>query len=590
MAKDLRYRPLGVGIPSVPTVDFVATGAAKARALDAVTKGLNSMSDYVYKKQVAQTQRDAMQYAFENPVTAEQIEQALADGRDMSEVVGDPDTVFGAVTTAATATQLSTELQTQLTSKLAVYNAMIEGGDPNFDPQAMRNDLTAMITGHSEIIAGVDPEAALKYNATANTLSAATYKSGLEHSFKIAQALTKDRANAELDKLPNIVKRTLLNHAGDIGVTTGTIATQLKVANNAIIETGDATFIESAGTKIRDIVTEQYQNVLADWAGQSSANTKRALQGDFGDRFTSLYGVLDDKEKAGVRDLVRKQRDARIADNKVAKDIGLANAKKEVQRLQTTMADLATTEYQGAAYNSAVDQLQALAILYPEAVTQSSITSLDKALDPSKDPKSNFAGMFELKRRVLGNEIQTMDDLERQATGLGVSAKDYYSIVPFLQTDRKAEEAQVDRIIRRNAKIVDGSNASEKQSKAYYAFERVLDDRYTARIQEWEQSTRVTLMPTRLDIAKEIDLEYRRSDEQKDVNNAVANLIRSFGAEDGDQFPLNIQLDEDTTEDQIKDALMAAGKQGAELRALMDIARGRISTLKRAVERRDALR
>ena len=198
--------------------------------------------------------------------------------------------------------------------------------------------------------------------------------------------------------------------------------------------------------------------------------------------------------------------------------------------------------------------------------------------------------MFELKRRVLGNEIQTMDDLERQATGLGVSAKDYYSIVPFLQTDRKAEEAQVDRIIRRNAKIVDGSNASEKQSKAYYAFERVLDDRYTARIQEWEQSTRVTLMPTRLDIAKEIDLEYRRSDEQKDVNNAVANLIRSFGAEDGDQFPLNIQLDEDTTEDQIKDALMAAGKQGAELRALMDIARGRISTLKRAVERRDALR
>jgi len=77
MAELPKYRPLGVGIPSVPTVDFVATGAAKARAIDAVTKGLNSMTDYLYKKQVAQTQREAMQYAFENPVTAEQIEQAM---------------------------------------------------------------------------------------------------------------------------------------------------------------------------------------------------------------------------------------------------------------------------------------------------------------------------------------------------------------------------------------------------------------------------------------------------------------------------------------------------------------------------------
>ena len=589
MAELPKYRPLGVGIPSVPTVDFVATGAAKARAIDAVTKGLNSMTDYLYKKQVAQTQREAMQYAFENPVTAEQIEQALADGRDMSEVVGDPDTVFGAVTTAATATQLSTELQTQLTSKLAVYNAMIEGGDPNFDPQSMRNDLTAMISGHSEIIAGVDPEAALKYNATANTLSAATYKSGLEHSFKIAQALTKDRANAELDKLPNIVKRVLLNHAGDIGVTTGTIATQLKVANNAIIETGDAAFIESAGTKVRDIVTEQYQNVLADWAGQSSKNTRRALKGDFGDRFTSLYGVLDDKEKAGVRDLVRKQRDARIADNKVAKDIGLANAKKEVQRIQTRMADLSTTAYQGAEYNSAVDQLQALAVLYPEAVTQSSITSLDKALDPSKDPKSNFAGMFELKRRVLSNEIQTMDDLQKQATNLGVGAKDYYSIVPFLQTDVKAEATAVDRIIRRNAKIVDGSNASEKQSKAYFKFDRVLTERYDAKIEEWEQGGKVGIMPTKLQTAQEIDLEYRRSDEQKDVNSAVTNFIRDFGPE-GQQSPLNILIDEDTTEQDVRDALVAKGVKDRKLNELMNIARSRISVMSRAVERRDALR
>jgi len=128
MAELPKYRPLGVGIPSVPTVDFVATGAAKARNYNAITKSLNSMSEYVYKKQVAQTERDAAQYAFENPVSAKQIEDAISQGRDIDEIVGDPDTVFGAVTNATIAQQLTTELEIDANKKISAYSTAIKSG------------------------------------------------------------------------------------------------------------------------------------------------------------------------------------------------------------------------------------------------------------------------------------------------------------------------------------------------------------------------------------------------------------------------------------------------------------------------------
>ena len=107
MAELPRYRPLGLAIPSVPTVDFTMAGRARARAGDAVAKGLDAMGDYVYKRQVAQTKREAAKYSFENPVTAEQIQDAIAQGRDLEEIVGDPDTVFGSITTATAAQQLT---------------------------------------------------------------------------------------------------------------------------------------------------------------------------------------------------------------------------------------------------------------------------------------------------------------------------------------------------------------------------------------------------------------------------------------------------------------------------------------------------
>jgi hypothetical protein len=587
MAELPRYRPLGVTIQPLPGVDFAAAGRAKASVYNEVVRGLDVMSKYVYEKQVAETKREALKYAFENPVTPDQIKDALSEGRDVSEIVGDPDTVFGAITTATAAAQLKTSLETQLTGALAKYNAQIESGDPEFDVSKMQTDLTALINGHTNVIAQVDPQKALAYEATANALASTAYKSGLEHSYKVMQGFRKDAANADLNILPNDIKTIFLNHSGDMKQTQGEIEARLRITNDAIIDTGDAAFIEASGAAIRDVVEEQMEGVLVDWATQSDQNTGRALKGDFGDRFTSLYSRLDDVSKAKVREGVRSRRDAKINDEKVVRNVGIENAKKEVQRIQTTMADL---PYRGEQYNKQIDQLQALAVLYPEAVTQSSITSLDNALDPTKVDKPNYVGMFELKRRVMSGEIQTPDDLEKQAINLGVGPKDYYSIYPYLVADIKAEEIEINRIISRNAKIVQGTIASETQSTAYFAFDRELSARYQGKITEWQASGSAGTKPTRLSVAKEIDLEYRRSEEQKDINNAVADIERRFTGENPTIVGINIDITETTTLADVEDALRAAGYDDEKLARYLEDARKAFVGLERAKERRDALR
>jgi len=299
MAKDLRYRPLGVAIPTVPNVNFAATGAAQARALDAVTKGLNSMSDYVYKKQVAQTKREAAQYSFENPVSAEQIQDAISQGRDIEEIVGDADTVFGAVTTATASQQLTTELQIEASKKISSYSAMIKAGQ-DIDIQSMRNDLTAMIDGHSELIASFDPEQALKYSAAVNATASTAYKSALENKLQIAQTKSIVKIDGLIKQLPNRLKEIIGAKDVDVKVALGTAAILIDEAKNAAINTGKFEYATKTAEALNGMVTKAKIGVLLDHA-KKPGNERAALRGNFGERNNALFATLNDEEKALLR-------------------------------------------------------------------------------------------------------------------------------------------------------------------------------------------------------------------------------------------------------------------------------------------------
>lgn len=584
MAEAPRYRPLGVSPSSMPAIDFVSAGRAQARVYDQLNRGLDSMFKFATEKATAQAKIDAAQFAFENPITAEQLQIAVSEGRDISEIVGDQTTVFGGVTAASYATQLSTELNKELTKKISAYDAQIAAG-LFVDPDAMQTDLTAMIAGHGDLVAQIDPSAGLKYNASANASASVVYKAALEHKLKMGQAVLKDGANAMVDALPNTIKSIFASHKGDFLTTMGLVANELQKTDDAIIATGDYAFIQSGRESLRNVVEQQQINVLTDIAMKSDEAMSAALtMGNFGSDHTDLFLNLDDDGKAKVREAIRTRRDAKINDDKVTRTLNVEQAQQDAQTLFVTME---RSEYQGNDYNSAVTQLQRIAMAYPEAVTQSMITSLDNALDPTKTETPNYVGEFEIRRRILSGELQTPEDIMSAASSLNVSAKQMVQVLPLLETKRKEVESIVDKSARSFSKIVPGSDPTRDQSAAYYNFLRQVDQRHEANIAEWQAGGEVGPRPLRSNVSKNLELELRQSVEQTNLDKEVAFLTQRFGP-DG-TTPLNITITEYTTEAEIRQALIDAGYTGNKLDDLMRPVAGMIYKIKEARNKRDAL-
>ncbi len=328
MAKDLRYRPLGAAIPSVPGVNFTTAANARARSYDAIGNALNAMSDYAYKKAVKQTEREAAKYAFENPVTAEQIQDAISQGRDLDEIVGDPDTVFGAVTTATAAQQLTTELQMEADKAASSYSAMIDAG-MDIDIPKMQQDMRAMIDGHTDLIAGIDPGQALKYNASANTSASAVYKSALQNKLKIIQTQKIARADMAFAEMPNKFKGILQ----DIESDADTEDILLRLAQEGAkyvdfaINTGDKTYAVNKSEEIQGELSKAKIGVLLDFAN-TPGNGRQALAGNFGNRYNVLYSTLSDEEKAlfrktyidGAKELLSLESAQDSADDRLVKN------------------------------------------------------------------------------------------------------------------------------------------------------------------------------------------------------------------------------------------------------------------------------
>lgn len=328
MAKDLRYRPLGAAIPSVPGVNFTTAANAKARSFDAIGNALNAMSDYAYKKAVKQTEREAAKYAFENPVTAEQIQDAISQGRDLDEIVGDPDTVFGAVTTATAAQQLTTELQIEADNAASSYSAMIDAG-MDIDIPKMQQDMRAMIDGHTDLIAGIDPGQALKYNASANTSASAVYKLALQNKLKIIQTQKIVRADMALAEMPNKFKGILqdIESDGDTSDILLRLAQEGAKYVDFAINTGDKTYAVNKSEEIQEELSKAKIGVLLDFA-KTPGNGRQALAGNFGNRYNVLYSTLSDEEKAlfrktyidGAKELLSLESAQDSADDRLVKN------------------------------------------------------------------------------------------------------------------------------------------------------------------------------------------------------------------------------------------------------------------------------
>jgi hypothetical protein len=159
MAELPRYRPLGVSIPSVPTVDFVSAGRAQGDVYRSLGKSLDTMVEYVYKKQVDQAKISGAEMGATQP---ESVLERLRDQKLSSMGIEDR----AAYETAVEALGLKVEVAAR--KKMGEISLL--AAQENFTPQQLEQELNDASTGFADSISLLSPMAAVKMNAKLNNL------------------------------------------------------------------------------------------------------------------------------------------------------------------------------------------------------------------------------------------------------------------------------------------------------------------------------------------------------------------------------------------------------------------------------------
>jgi len=599
MAELPRYRPLGAAISSMPSVNFIQTGAAQAQVYDSISSALDQVSEFAFEKATAEAEREGALYGYNNPLTNDQINQALKGGLDINDVIDEPDTIFGAASRAGTAARLRTDLEAQMRTQLAGFNAYIDGG-ADLSPQAlsqMEAQIQGNITGYSELLAQLDVDEAASFSATANTLASATYKNGLETVLKREQAVRRITADKALDELPNQLRAMIQASSGGFvldekGNQTSELDAALSVAANSIqkqiIGTNDIDFINSKSTAVESAIIEAKQGVLTDFAftegfAEDPAEFSTKLRsGDFG-RYSEVYNSLDPKQQAEVRQRIRTERTARENADKSQQTKNTNQYKSEAANLLVTIAqsDLGSKEE--------ADAVEAYYSLYAASnggiMALSTIDGLLSDKTKSYEKPTPAGAKLMVRQKIYEGTITDITELMIVGqVDFELTPNDVIEMLPLLNTETKAQETAVHKQLMTLAKIVPGTVPSEEKSTQYFKLRSKAEDELAVQMQEWEDGGGIGKKPTMIGVLTG-DFETTTVNSIADQRiDSILSSLNSYYGQDGQTLVTGIVFDENTDFAKIEGVLK---KLGISNNNLQQIKEGLIQVEKEIAKRID---
>lgn len=565
MAELPRYRPLGASIPSIPTVDFTATGRAQAGVFESVSRGLDVMSRYVASQAEARTKVEAAQWAYDRDLTAEQLTAALESGQSVDQILGDPTTVFGSVSIATTADKLSADLTADARMRLADLSARIDGG-ADLDINSEMAEINSLSAGYADLLSTLDPKVASSFSASVATLSAPVYQKGLERQIKLAQSVKMASAEATMAALPSILESYFEADKGSfvpdskILASEGQAATAIEAVSKELLRTNDAAFFREQTGKFSEMIATAKINVLSNYAVELSAEKRMSAlrTGNFGEK-TALFNTLTDEQKITLRKQVRDEIAARqTVDDRTRKDNVLVAKQDTVKNV----LDFVNAPSGSDDEKESIAALTETATLYPEVIDGQGIIALAKTKQEISQPGyyevENPTGVFALRAKIISGQITDYATLEAEGEALDVGPKQILSLAPTLDAANKSEASKVDAEARRHTGLVTGMiNVSEKKAKAVNSFIANVDERFNSALEDWEDGGRTGDRPVKSVIAREYRLELAGSSYQKNIDRLLGNLK--------EKYPTLDDIDEYTSIEQIIDNQRALGLENDDI-------------------------
>lgn len=191
MAKLPKYRPLGVQITSLPTVDYAGTARAQARVAATISDQLDRMSSAAFREAEVQARIEGAEYGAANAPSAKQLLDAQTEERREALTPGGTGTVYDRAARDAAMRTISLNLETAARNEISTARIKAE---KDFTPiSELQSEIDGIINGYSGALYDISPAAAPQFRAS---LSSVGNSAAVAHSTIMSNAAKKQ---AEVD-------------------------------------------------------------------------------------------------------------------------------------------------------------------------------------------------------------------------------------------------------------------------------------------------------------------------------------------------------------------------------------------------------
>lgn len=397
---------------------------ASARQALASSQSLQARLDSISAFALGQLQTKATQegqlYGVKTAPTLKQVAEAVKVGDDVRNLFAKEGSVFGDAARKVQGDLFRQDSYANFASQIETISKNLDKGGLITLPEVdkISNEIQANINATVELLKDIDPEQAIKFNASAHILGNTLFDKINTKALELEGERRVQQVSIYEKSYSNNFAMTLIQSGGDIATTKVKMA-----AGRQELESNYALLPD--GAKKALAIDELDESIMAETIGQIFANNRK-----YYDNFDSVYRALASnnppEEMAFYNEMTRATRLKVLTklkdENRILVQIG--NDKVDKEKLDdTVLANDLAMQYIDTKDPKILVQLKEISSRNPNAISFTQIRTLqtdEKAWQI--DPEDEFTpSVSRFKEQIINGTFLTYDEMQRSALAQGHS-------------------------------------------------------------------------------------------------------------------------------------------------------------------------
>jgi hypothetical protein len=507
-------------MPTVQPIGFQVAAQEQGRMAQLIQR----MSESLFREAGQMAEQEGFRYAAENPLTDEEI--ALARDGAITKPTG---RIFDDAFRKARSLQLASHFEAEGINTMSRLLPDIEAGRITSEQVILK--LREMNSGLTASLAKLDPQAAMKFNASMAASGNTIVRKALDTEIKNDRERNRIKFDVYFNDVARVLQDTIEQNPEQ---STQLIAMHEQNINRAAIALGDATMQREYAAKIRKEAVDAQVGVLSrklmtsDFAAANSLAVINGIRnGQFlpDERFNEvLRSMVAQDPKAGEEVIknFRAEISARIT--KLDQDDALDKRNRELQA-SDLIAQYHRPNTPPSVKSAIADQLVNLRVMSTEQI--------ERLLNPTQPP-GDMLTFTTIQYQIDNGFVRGWNELLPQATRAGMNGDQINRLYQRMREVENPDAAAAQRLINATAGVPDVRSVfATKENEAQIAKAEALTARYQQLVTDFRRTNEGQAVPFR-DLAQQAIDAYNtteRADLQKTqaltrLNAIVADLVK----------------------------------------------------------------